>query len=82
MQNYNECLHCPVIHPLLNRMHHYLGADNVPSTETYCGGAMGFKDGVETLSIDGKRRRALAARAWPSASARSSTTSRSIRTSC
>ncbi|MEY4635828.1 MAG: Benzene 1,2-dioxygenase subunit alpha [Acidobacteriota bacterium] len=47
------------IHPLLNRMHHYLGAENVPSTETYCGGAMGFKDGVETLSTDGRRRRAV-----------------------
>jgi glycine betaine catabolism A len=57
IQNYNECLHCPIIHPLLNQMHHYLGAANVPSTETYCGGAMGFKDGVETLSTDGKRRR-------------------------
>ena len=57
VQNYNECLHCPIIHPLLNRMHHYLGADNVPTTNTYCGGAMGFKDGVETLSSDGKRRR-------------------------
>jgi len=57
VQNYNECLHCPVIHPLLNQMHHYLAADNVPSTDTYCGGAMGFKDGVETLSTDGKRRR-------------------------
>jgi Rieske 2Fe-2S family protein len=57
VQNYNECLHCPVIHPLLNRMHHYLGADNVPTTGTYCGGAMGFKNGVETLSSDGKRRR-------------------------
>ncbi len=57
VQNYNECLHCPVIHPLLNRMHHYLGAENVPSGEHYCGGAMGFRDGVETLSTDGKRRR-------------------------
>jgi Rieske 2Fe-2S family protein len=59
VQNYNECLHCPVIHPLLNRMHHYLGAENVPSTGSYCGGAMGFKPGVETLSIDGRRRRAI-----------------------
>ena len=59
VQNYNECLHCPVIHPMLNRMHHYLGAANVPSTDTYCGGGMGFKDGVETLSVDGRRRRAL-----------------------
>jgi Rieske 2Fe-2S family protein len=57
VQNYNECLHCPIIHPLLNRMHHYLAADNVPTTGSYCGGAMGFKDGVETLSSDGKRRR-------------------------
>ena len=59
VQNYNECLHCPVIHPLLNRMHHYLDASNVPSTDTYCGGAMGFRDGVETLSVDGRRRRAV-----------------------
>ena len=58
VQNYNECLHCPIIHPLLNRMHHYLQASNVPSTGTYCGGAMPFKEGVETLSIDGRRRRA------------------------
>jgi phenylpropionate dioxygenase-like ring-hydroxylating dioxygenase large terminal subunit len=59
VQNYNECLHCPVIHPMLNRMHHYLGAANVPSTDSYCGGAMGFKEGVETLSVDGRRRRAV-----------------------
>jgi Rieske 2Fe-2S family protein len=59
VQNYNECLHCPVIHPLLNRMHHYLGAENAPSTGSYCGGAMGFRDGVETLSTDGRRRRAI-----------------------
>src|SRR5262249_53305632 len=22
--NYNECLHCPTLHPALNRLHHYL----------------------------------------------------------
>ena len=59
VQNYNECLHCPVIHPMLNRMHHYLGAANVPTTGSYCGGAMGFREGVETLSTDGRRRRAF-----------------------
>lgn len=57
VQNYNECLHCPVLHPLLNQMHHYLGADNAPSEQTFCGGTMGFKDGVQTLSRDGKLRR-------------------------
>ena len=55
--NYNECLHCPNLHPALNKLHHYLGADNVAPTACYCGGAMGFRDGVETMSIDGKRRR-------------------------
>ena len=56
--NYNECLHCPNLHPALNKLHHYLGADNVAPTACYCGGAMGFSDGVETMSMDGKRRRA------------------------
>ena len=55
--NFNECLHCPTLHPALNRLHHYLGADNVAPTATYCGGSMGFKDGVETMSTDGRRRR-------------------------
>ncbi len=55
--NYNECLHCPTLHPALNRLHHYLGAENVAPTASFCGGAMGFKDGVETMSTDGRRRR-------------------------
>jgi len=55
--NFNECLHCPTLHPALNRLHHYLGADNVSPTATYCGGSMGFKDAVETMSTDGRRRR-------------------------
>jgi glycine betaine catabolism A len=56
--NYSECLHCPNLHPALNRLHHYLGAENVEPTAGYCGGAMGFREGVETMSMDGKRRRA------------------------
>ena len=56
--NFNECLHCPNLHPALNRLHHYLGADNVAPTACYCGGAMGFREGVETMSTDGRRRRA------------------------
>lgn len=55
--NFNECLHCPNLHPALNKLHHYLGADNVEPTACYCGGAMGFREGVETMSMDGKRRR-------------------------
>jgi Rieske 2Fe-2S family protein len=55
--NYNECLHCPTLHPALNRLHHYLGAENVAPTPCFCGGAMGFRRGVETMSMDGRRRR-------------------------
>ena len=55
--NYNECLHCPNLHPALHQLHHYLGADNEAPTACYCGGAMGFRDGVETMSVDGRRRR-------------------------
>lgn len=56
--NYNECLHCPVLHPALNRLTDYMGADNVAPSPLYVGGSMGFKAGVETMSTDGKRRRA------------------------
>jgi Rieske 2Fe-2S family protein len=56
--NYNECLHCPCVHPGLNPLTDYLGADNEPATLTYIGGSMGFRKGVETMSVDGVRRRA------------------------
>jgi Rieske 2Fe-2S family protein len=55
--NYNECLHCPVLHPALNRLTDYMGADNVEPSPAYVGGSMGFKAGVETMSTDGQRRR-------------------------
>ena len=55
--NYNECLHCPVLHPALNRLTDYMGADNAPPSTAWIGGTMGFKAGVETMSTDGKRRR-------------------------
>ncbi len=55
--NYNECLHCPVLHPLLNKMTSYLSGDNETPHQNFIGGSMSFKDGVETMSVDGKRRR-------------------------
>jgi Rieske 2Fe-2S family protein len=56
--NFNECLHCPLVHPALNRLTDYLGADNEPPTENYCGGSMGFRGDAQTMSMDGQRRRA------------------------
>jgi Rieske 2Fe-2S family protein len=58
VSNYNECLHCPLLHPALNRLTDYLGAANEPACDSYIGGAMGFCNGAETMSLDGKRRRA------------------------
>jgi len=56
--NFNECLHCPLVHPALNRLTDYLGADNEPPDPHYAGGSMGFRGDAETMSTDGQRRRA------------------------
>jgi len=53
VQNYNECLHCPTLHPTLNRLSHYLSGDNEPLQPTYMGGRMDLADGVATMSMDG-----------------------------
>jgi glycine betaine catabolism A len=58
LANYNECLHCPLVHPTLNRLTDYLGADNQPPNCNYIGGAMGFRGGAETMSFGGIRKRA------------------------
>ena len=56
--NYNECLHCPVLHPMLSRISDYLSGTNDPPQPTYIGGSMEFRDAAETMSVDGKRPRA------------------------
>jgi Rieske 2Fe-2S family protein len=56
--NFNECLHCPLVHPVLNRLTDYLGADNELPGPDYAGGSMGFRGEVQTMSVDGQRRRA------------------------
>jgi Rieske 2Fe-2S family protein len=58
VQNYSECLHCPIAHPLLHRQTHYLSGENEPPTETYLGGRMDLRDGVGTHSLDGTTTRA------------------------
>ena len=60
--NYNECLHCPNLHPALNRLHHYLGADNVAPTACL----LRRRDGVPRRRRDDEHGRQAAARvsAW------------------
>ena len=59
VQNYNECLHCPNLHPALNRLSHYLSGENEPLQPTYMGGRMDLRPGIETLSMDGTCPRSL-----------------------
>ena len=57
LQNYSECLHCPIAHPLLNKHSHYMSGDNEPAQPTYLGGRMDLRPGVKTLSMDGQSNR-------------------------
>jgi phenylpropionate dioxygenase-like ring-hydroxylating dioxygenase large terminal subunit len=57
VQNYNECLHCPTLHPALNKLTHYLSGENEPLQPSYMGGRMDLNEGIETMSIDGLCRR-------------------------
>ncbi len=57
MLNYNECLHCPILHPALNAISDYLSGENDQPHRGYIGGSMEFKGGAKTMSKDGKLRR-------------------------
>jgi Rieske 2Fe-2S family protein len=59
VQNYSECLHCPNLHPALNRLSHYLSGENEPLHATYMGGRMDLRPGVMTMSGDGSCPRSL-----------------------
>jgi len=58
IHNYSECLHCPGVHPALQKLSHYLSGENEPAGRLFLGGRMRFRDGIDTLSFDGRRRRA------------------------
>ena len=57
IQNYSECLHCPGVHPALQRLSHFLSSENEPANPSYLGGWMDLREGIETLSMDGQRHR-------------------------
>lgn len=54
IQNYSECLHCPNLHPALNKLSHYLSGENDPLQPTYMGGRMDLRPGVQTMTMTGK----------------------------
>jgi len=54
VQNYGECYHCPLIHPDLNRVTHYLSGANDAEGENYNGGYQIIGDEYCTLTVEGK----------------------------
>jgi Rieske 2Fe-2S family protein len=58
ISNYSECLHCPIIHPGLQKLSHYMTGDNDPATPSWLGGRMELRPEVGTMSRDGRLRRA------------------------
>ena len=76
IQNYSECLHCPIIHPALQKLSHYMTGDNDPPTSTWLGGRMELRPEIGTMSRDGRLRARLPAGPERRASSAMSTTTR------
>jgi glycine betaine catabolism A len=53
VENYSECLHCPGVHPELNRLSHYLSGDDYEGEGAWCGGSMTLADGAATMATNG-----------------------------
>jgi glycine betaine catabolism A len=53
VENYSECLHCPGVHPELNRLSHYLSGEDYDGPGAWCGGSMTLRDGAATMATGG-----------------------------
>jgi Rieske 2Fe-2S family protein len=54
VENYSECLHCPGVHPELNRLSHYLSGGDYEGPGAWCGGSMTLtKDDADTMALNG-----------------------------
>jgi glycine betaine catabolism A len=52
-ENYSECLHCPGVHPELNRLSHYLSGEVLEGAGAWCGGSMILTEGASTMGREG-----------------------------
>jgi Rieske 2Fe-2S family protein len=60
VQNYSECLHCPGVHPELNRLSHYLSGVDYEGPGAWCGGSMALNEGVATMATGAATRPPIA----------------------
>jgi glycine betaine catabolism A len=51
-ENYSECLHCPGVHPELNRLSDYMSGEEVIGAGAWCGGSMTLREGARTMARD------------------------------
>ena len=54
-QNFNECYHCPPVHPLLSRLTPLKSATNVLDSGPFLGGPMILNKSSQSMSMNGKR---------------------------
>lgn len=54
VENYQECYHCPSIHPELCRVSAPQSGENLQTAGDWVGGWMALRDGVATMSLDGR----------------------------
>ena len=52
-ENYNECYHCPQIHPELCKVSPPKSGENYPPQGAWVGGWMDLREGMDTMSLDG-----------------------------
>jgi Rieske 2Fe-2S family protein len=52
-ENYNECLHCPGVHPELNALSDYMSGEGLYGAGAWCGGSMTLAEGAETMGKEG-----------------------------
>jgi Rieske 2Fe-2S family protein len=57
VENYSECLHCPGVHPELNRLSHYRSGEGHSGPGLWCGGSMTLNEGANTMGSDGGQTR-------------------------
>jgi phenylpropionate dioxygenase-like ring-hydroxylating dioxygenase large terminal subunit len=53
-ENYHECYHCPAIHPELCRVSPPRSGENYAAPGRWVGGWMELRDGMDTMSLDGR----------------------------
>ncbi len=51
-ENYNECLHCPGVHPELQALSDYMSGEEVTGEGAWCGGSMTLREGHSTMAFE------------------------------